>query len=68
MQTPKGMMYWRRRRREGGKTTQKQGAENKIKEACILYTTVGLSHSTQRKLAAGKSIASTEALSVYLKH
>lgn len=32
---------------EGGKEKRRQGAENKIKEACILYATVGLSHSTR---------------------
>lgn len=36
-------------------------AENKIKEACILYTAVRLSHGKRENLAAKKSFASTEA-------
>lgn len=38
-------MYWREGKKR--KEKQRQGAENKIKEACILYATVGLSHSTR---------------------
>lgn len=41
---------------EEGKKKQRQGAENKIKEACILYTTVGLSHSTRETWQQRKAL------------
>ncbi len=52
---------------EERKKKQRQGAENKIKEACILYTTVELKPQHKGNLAAEESVASTAAFSLFLK-
>lgn len=41
---------------EKRKEKRRQGAENKIKEACILYATVGLSHSTRETWQQRKAL------------